>query len=359
MVRLVSFMTNHQSCSLLVVDDEPYILTTLRALFAQDFEVLTADCGQEALAILSQRPVDILLTDQKMPGMKGVDLLAWARENSPRSVRLLMTGFAEFEDAVDAINRARVHRFIFKPWHAEELIQTMRDAGRSFRLEQQNEQLLGELRRLNLELEQRVIDRTSRLEEANQELHKKNTMLERLALTDPLTGLPNRRAIDRLAEAEIRRRARYPGCLCVGVLDADHFKEINDRYLLPGGDRVLVDLAKVLAASVRTVDTVGRIGGEEFMVLAPETSLEGAFVLGERIRTAVEQYSFDYNGETIQVTVSGGFVVADAGSEIEYDGLKHIAAAALAEAKSTGRNRCVVRMLSAPVAAAVPTAALS
>jgi diguanylate cyclase (GGDEF)-like protein len=355
MVRLGSFMTNHQRCSLLVVDDEPYILTTLTALLSQDFEVLTANCGQEALRILNQRAVDIILTDQKMPGMKGVDLLVWAREHTPRSVRLLMTGFAEFEDAVEAINRARVHRFLFKPWHADELIQTMRDAGRTFHLEQQNEQLLDELRRLNQDLEMRVVERTGRLQEANHELQQKNTMLERLALTDPLTSLPNRRAVDRLAEAEIRRRARYPGSLCVGLLDADHFKEINERYLLPGGDQVLVDLAKVLAASVRTVDTVGRIGGEEFMVVAPETSLEGAYALGERIRSAVEQYHFGYKGETIRVTVSGGFVIADAGSETDYEDLKHSAAEALAEAKSTGRNRCVIRTLAAPLAA-FPTA---
>ena len=129
---------------------------------------------------------------------------------------------------------------------------------------------------MNAELEERVAERTKALEEANHELEQKNKMLEKLALTDPLTSLPNRRAMDRLAERELRRRDRYPGPLAIGLIDVDHFKRINDRYLLPGGDKVLIDLAKAPDGSMRTVDFLGRIGGEEFMVIAPETNMEGA-----------------------------------------------------------------------------------
>jgi diguanylate cyclase (GGDEF)-like protein len=336
---------SHTKCSLLIVDDEPYILTTLAALLGQDFEVLTADSAETAQTLFERSRIDLVLTDQKMPRMTGVELLEWVRERSPQTIRLLMTGYAELEDAVEAINRGKVYRYLFKPWRADELVQILRDACRTFRLERQNEQLLEDLRRLNLELEQRVQERTQKLEEANHELQQKNLMLEKLALTDPLTGLPNRRALDRLAEAEIRRRTRYPSTLALGLIDADHFKEINNRHLLPGGDQVLMDLAHVLSASVRTVDTVGRIGGEEFMVVAPETNLEGAIVLGERIRSAVESNDFSYKGQRIKVTVSAGFVVAEASVNAEYDHLKHIAAAALAEAKATGRNRSIVQTL--------------
>src|SRR5262245_66263096 len=107
-------------------------------------------------------------------------------------------------------------------------------------------------------------------------------MLEKLALTDPLTSLPNRRAMDRLAERELRRRDRYPSALALGLIDVDHFKDINARYLLPGGDKVLVDLAKVLQGSLRTIDSLGRIGGEEFLMIAPETGMEGGMTLGDR-----------------------------------------------------------------------------
>src|SRR5437588_12298860 len=220
-------MSAMHKCSLLVVDDEPYILTTLAALLSPDFNVFTADSGESAQRIFAEQSIDLILTDQKMPGMSGVQLLEWVREQHPWTVRLLMTGFAELEDAVEAINRGKVYRYLFKPWRADELVQILREASRTYKLERENEELLRALRELNLELEQRVQDRTHKLEEANRELQQKNLMLEKLALTDPLTSLPNRRAVDRLAEAEIRRRARYPSPLALGLIDADHFKEIN------------------------------------------------------------------------------------------------------------------------------------
>ena len=198
---------------------------------------------------------------------------------------------------------------------------------------------------MNLELEKRVQERTQQLEEAVHELEQKNKMLEKLALTDPLTGLPNRRAMDRLAERELRRRDRYPGPLALGLIDVDHFKQINSHYLLPGGDKVLVDLARVLAGSVRTVDFLGRIGGEEFLVIAPETNVEGADVLAERIRSTVEKHIFQYKEHTIPVTVSVGFAVIDGVAPADYEQMKHVAAAALAEAKVAGRNRCIVQIV--------------
>ncbi|MCI0640603.1 MAG: diguanylate cyclase [Gemmataceae bacterium] len=328
-------------CSLLVVDDEPYILSTLSALLGSEFEVLTADGGEAAQRIFEKRDIDIVLTDQKMPRMSGVQFLEWVRRNYPKTVRLLMTGFAELEEAVDAINRAQIYRYLFKPWRTEELMETLRTAARTYMLERSHEQLLDQLRQLNVELEKRVTQRTKELEETNHELEQKNKMLEKLALTDPLTGLPNRRAMDRLAERELRRRERYPSSLTMGLIDVDHFKEINARYLLPGGDKVLIDLTKSLGGSLRTVDLLGRIGGEEFMVIAPETNMEGAHVLGERIRTTVENTEFTYKGEIIPVRVSIGFAVAVDGVECEYDQMKHTAAAALAEAKNTGRNKCI------------------
>jgi diguanylate cyclase (GGDEF)-like protein len=334
-------------CSLLVVDDEPYILATLAALLSTEFEVLTADSADGAQKVLEQRPVDIILSDQRMPRVSGVQLLEWVRANAPKTVRLLMTGFAELEEAVDAINRSQVFRYIFKPWRADELLETLRSAAHTFLLERSHEHLLEELRQLNLELERRVQERTKQLEETNHELEQKNKMLEKLALTDPLTGLPNRRAMDRLSERELRRRDRYPSPLALGLIDVDHFKQINSLYLLPGGDRVLVELARCLGASLRTVDFLGRIGGEEFLVIAPETNHEGAVVLAERIRTSVESYAFTYKEYTIPVTVSLGVAVADAGVPADYEQMKHIAAAALADAKMSGRNRCVVQSVSA------------
>jgi diguanylate cyclase (GGDEF)-like protein len=328
-------------CSVLVVDDEPYILATLGTLLAADYEVLTAENGEAAQRVFAERPVDVILTDQKMPRMTGTELLEWVRRHHPRTVRLLMTGFAELEDAVEAINRGQVFRYLFKPWKTEQLQEMLASAARTFFLERRHEELLGQLRAMNEVLEQRVAERTQELQQALGELEQKNKMLEKLALTDPLTGLPNRRAMDRLAERELRRRDRYPSALSLGIVDVDHFTAINDRVLLPGGDKVLIDLARVLQQCARNVDLVGRIGGEEFMVIAPETSMEGAIVLGERIRSTVEKTSFTFQDQIIPVQVSVGFGVADASEQADYDSMKHQAARALSEAKKTGRNRCV------------------
>ena len=137
-------------------------------------------------------------------------------------------------------------------------------------------------------------------------------MLQKMALTDALTGLPNRRAMDRLAKTEVLRRARTPAPLAVALVDADNFKSINTRFLLPGGDHVLVWLGQTLVNAVRTIDTVGRVGGEEFMVVAPETDHDGAPTLAERIRRTVELGETEFNGEPIRLTVSVGMVVAEA-----------------------------------------------
>src|SRR5262249_50714727 len=162
-------------------------------------------------------------------------------------------------------------------------------------------------------------------EEANHLLQQRTRELEMLALTDPLTALLNRRAIDDVARSELRRHARYRSPLALGVIDADHFREINRRYLLPGGDVVLVGLARILTSSLRTVDSVGRIGGEEFLVVAPETTYDGAVGLAERIRSTVEAARFAYQEQSIEVTVSVGFAVAEAGSTADYDQMKHLA----------------------------------
>src|SRR5262249_7492965 len=190
---------------------------------------------------------------------------------------------------------------------------------------------------------ERVTARTAELQEANHLLQQRTRELEMLALTDPLTGLLNRRAIDDVARSELRRHARYQSPLAIGIIDADHFREINRQYLLPGGDQALTSLARTLTGSLRPVDSVGRIGGEEFLVVAPETNLDGAAVLAERIRAAVEQSRISYKDQAIQFTVSLGFAVADVGVDCDYDQLRHIAAAALSEAKAGGRNRAVLR----------------
>ena len=334
-------------CSVLFVDDEPPLRGLARGLLVADYDFVEAESAEHAQLVLARREVDIVISDQQLPGLQGIPFLEWVRDHAPRAVRILTTGVYSMEEAVESINSGLAQRFLFKPWRPEQLTSLLRNAARSFLLERSHENLLDELRRLTLELEQRVADRTRELEATNKQLQQRNGMLQRMALTDVLTGLPNRRAMDRIAKTELLRRARTPAPVTLGLVDADHFKDINTRYLLPGGDHVLAWLARTLDGAVRTIDTVGRVGGEEFMIVAPDTGDDGAATLAERVRRTVESSSTVYEGQTIRITVSVGMVTAGPGLLVGYDQMRHAASAALAEAKKNGRNCCVVKELSA------------
>ena len=338
---------NTPKCSLLVFDDEPYILPALKALLSVDYEVATADCAESAQAVFARQPVDLILTDQKMPRQTGTQLLEWVRVHHPRTVRLLMTGYAELEDAVEAINRGQVYHYLLKPWRTEELLQILRNAAEKCLLERSRDQLLEQLRQLNGELEMRVAERTKALQEANQMLEQRARELERLALTDPLTGLFNRRAMEELASFELKLHRRYPSPLTIGLIDIDCFKDINTRFLLPGGDAALKALARILTNSLREVDSVGRIGGDEFLIIARETNEEGAKHLAERIRATVAATPIPYGDRIIRMSVSVSFAVSEGETPTDFDVMYRLAAAAIKDAKDKGRNCFAVCRLSA------------
>jgi response regulator RpfG family c-di-GMP phosphodiesterase len=114
--------------TILVVDDEPDVVKTVQELFRYDYRVLGANSGEEGLALLRRERVHVLMTDQRMPGMTGVELLRRAREASPDTVRILVTGYADVRDVIDAINLGNVYHYLTKPWDPEVLEATLRDA---------------------------------------------------------------------------------------------------------------------------------------------------------------------------------------------------------------------------------------
>ena len=130
--------------------------------------------------------------------------------------------------------------------------------------------------------------------------------IHRLTLLDPLTGLHNRRSLADFLEREMDRAVRYSRPFAVLLLDADHFKHVNDRHGHPGGDAVLRGLASRLRDLARAEDLVARYGGEEFAIALPETDLAGAVLAGDRYRRAVAISPFDYDGRSIELTVSVG-----------------------------------------------------
>lgn len=181
------------------------------------------------------------------------------------------------------------------------------------------------------ELEARVTERTRELEEAN-------ARLVALAGTDPLTGAMNRRRLDERAAIEIARAARTDRPLAVLLLDIDHFKGINDRFGHAAGDHALVTLTQVMRATLRDMDAVARLGGEEFLVLLPETGAHDARLAAERLRAAVADEVIHHGGDAFSVTASVGVTRWYPG---EADLARAIVRAdrALYRAKVAGRNR--------------------
>lgn len=168
--------------------------------------------------------------------------------------------------------------------------------------------------------------------------HENQDALLKAGLSDHLTGVANRRAFFEAAETEIKRWQRAPRPLSLLTLDADHFKRINDTYGHPAGDTVLQNLAATLLQTVRDMDLVARIGGEEFAILLPSTDLPEARIMAERIREKISAQAVQTEGTTIRYTVSIG--ISTMGEEVAgVDKLLKLADNALYTAKRNGRNR--------------------
>jgi two-component system cell cycle response regulator len=176
-----------------------------------------------------------------------------------------------------------------------------------------------------------------RIKRLADELETANRRLEALAMIDGLTRLPNRRALDLRFAHELARTMRYKKHLACLMLDVDHFKKVNDLHGHLVGDQVLVEVGAAITANVRATDLGGRFGGEEFLVLAPETSREQAMTLAERLRVGVVARMADAP-HLPDVTISIGVATTEVGHATAED-LLHRADEALYAAKRAGRNR--------------------
>ena len=164
----------------LYVDDEEINLINFREALCDKFEIFTALSGEEALAVLAQKKeIALVVSDQRMPGMKGVNLLTRVRELTPYAERIIITGYTDPQDIIAAINEGHVYRYILKPWTEEDLQVTITQAVERYHLKQRNRELLEELERKNRELEDRVRERTAELATANKTLTAKIEELER------------------------------------------------------------------------------------------------------------------------------------------------------------------------------------
>ena len=338
---------------ILLVDDEPANLLVLAELLGNHYQVLQALSGAEALQLLQAQPADapvsLLLTDQRMPGMTGVELCQALAEQSPDSVRLIITGFIDVNAIIDAINQAGIYKFIVKPFTGEDLLLTLARAIEAYELKL-------ELRRYVSQLEEKVRQRTAELEQEHQKLLEAYQKIEQLSLHDPLTGLGNRRYLQQRADlrfktnqqAEAERRQDPQKLHCLLLLDIDHFKQVNDRYGHDCGDQVLVAFAAMLRQQCRDSDVLVRWGGEEFVVLAELNTEVQATQLASRILQACRNIRLAEQPD-LQFSVSAGIAFCPATAEQQTFAtpcncpqLLQLADKALYQAKRNGRDQWVV-----------------
>ena len=338
--------------SVLVVDDERENLDLVSRALRNDFTVHLASSGSDALRLMSHTPVDIIVTDQRMPEMTGIELLREAAQRRPDIKRILVTAFTDTESVVQAINTGKIHYYLRKPWNDAELQETLTELAARRRLEEENAELLEELRKKNNELAIRESLLQESLDARGRELlatvdrlNSANLELSKLVYRDGLTGLYNHRCLQERMREEIARSLRYERPLSLIFMDVDHFKDFNDRYGHPLGDEALKALGRILLGAgqaegtSRKSDVAARYGGEELVLLLPETSRSGALVKAERLREAASQVRFTSHPEA-RLTLSAGVAECPADAT-SVEALIARADEALYRAKNQGRNRVV------------------
>lgn len=168
-------------CSILYVDDEPNNLKSFSAAFRRDFHVFTADSAQEGLEIINTNDIQVIVTDQRMPEMTGVQFLQNIPDE-PENVRIILTGFSDMESIIDAINTGKVYRYITKPWDKNELKITLNNALETVMLRRDNKHLIKELQQYNQNLEEKVKLRTLKIEAQRKQLEEEMAKSEQLLL---------------------------------------------------------------------------------------------------------------------------------------------------------------------------------
>lgn len=332
---------------ILCVDDEEGILSALRqqlsARFGDECDIAVAKNAREALELIDDlerdgEEVAVIIADQIMPGMKGVELLEEVHRRSPRTVKILLTGQAGLDAVVYAINRAGLDQYIPKPWDEPDLRLTIQNLLSRFRLEKERLELLAEVQSKNAELEAMNSSLEAKVAERTRELEAMNERLAELAITDGLTGLYNHRFFRERLTLEIERGHRTGLPLSMLMIDVDHFKHYNDCNGHLAGDAALRALSRILQHGRRANDIVARYGGEEFSILLLDVGKDAAKDVAERIAREVAEFPFEFGpGQPLgKLTVSIG--VADTTDGGESTKLIEASDKSLFAAKAAGRN---------------------
>ncbi len=313
-------MTNRPG-NILIVDDTPNNLNVLRRMLTQHgHRVRPALSGEIALRAVRADLPDLILLDILMPGMDGYEVCGeLKRRDETRDVPVIfISALNEIEDKMRAFSEGGVD-YISKPFHTEEVLARVH-THLTLRAQQQ------ELSRQNLELK-----------EKNALINEQSEKLKALAARDFLTGLSNRRDFLEKAHGEESRFMRGGGAFTVLMIDIDHFKKVNDTHGHDCGDGVIVGVARSLEKNLREQDLVARWGGEEFICLLPETDLDGALHVAEKIRTSASATTHSCDSGNVRITVTIGIGIFNGDCSVEE--CIGRADTALYSGKKNGRNR--------------------
>ena len=312
---------------ILIVDDKPNNLFTLKTVLHEAAaEFVEADSGNEALRQLLHHDFALAILDVQMPEMDGYELarLIRGREKTSRLPIIFLSAiYSDSFHIFKGYNSGAVD-FITKPFHPEILLGKVLFFMEIYRQQQQLRETISEL------------------EHTKQLVLEQNRLLERMATHDELTGLCNRRKLAEVMKREAERSRRYGTELSLLMLDLDHFKKVNDTYGHDFGDFVIKEFAARILAGIRRSDFSFRFGGEEFIVLLPQTGLSGALTAAEKIRALCAEQPFAGLQISIGMTVSIGVASYQDHKPQQPDDLICCADRALYLAKESGRNRVVV-----------------
>jgi len=296
-------MGNKSDYAILICDDDSIALNSIHLLLkAKGYTVLSCINGREAVEIIKNKKIHILILDYYMPEFSGEDVINEVRKFDHELFIIINTGFADDIPPIETMERLRIQGYHSKGDHFIKLMQWI-CAGITF---------------------------CEQIEEVK-ELYKRST-------TDGLTGLYNRSHLFELIEREMLAAKRYNRKLSVLMTDIDYFKKVNDTYGHEVGDMVLKSVSKALAASIRqNIEFAGRYGGEEFAVVLPETDLEQAKTVAERLRYTIENLQAIESYPDLHITISIG--IAEMQEEDSVEKMFKRADEMLYKAKGNGRNR--------------------
>jgi len=315
-----------ETLRILVVDDEETIRGILSRVLGQEgYEVTVAESGEKALEAFRKDPYPLVITDIRMAGMSGMELLEEIRGIHSETQVIIMTSYASLETAIQAM-RSGAYDYLVKPFEDLDLVTaTISRATEKIRMSREIHSLIGTLK------------------EKNEELESKNRILAEQASYDGLTQLHNHRHFQEALAMEASRSLRHGRTFSLIFMDIDQFKNYNDTHGHLKGDGLLRIVGEILKNILRKADLAARYGGDEFVLLLPETDKEGGRMVAERIRESIESHLF-YGRDAHpggKVTVSVG-VASFPEDGTDPATLVESADKALYDAKSRGKNSVIV-----------------